>query len=80
MSETETFANAYATLNQSVEALRQLPIEDIDQLVGLVEKAAQAHAQCKQRLAQVETLLAAHLISQEESAGGPTLSELFDDF
>ena len=77
MTDTATFAEAYATLNESVEALRRLSTDNIDQLVGLVETAAQAHGQCKQRIKQVEQLLAVHLTP--ENPGDPTLEALFGE-
>lgn len=77
MTDTATFAQAYATLNESVEALRGLSTDNIDQLVGLVETAAQAHGQCKERLKQVEQLLAVHLTP--ETSGDATLEALFGE-
>lgn len=77
MTDTATFAQAYATLNESVEALRRLSTDNIDQLVGLVETAAQAHGQCKQRLKQVEQLLAVHLTP--DAPGDATLEALFGE-
>jgi len=77
MTDTTTFSQAYATLQHSVSELRQLATEDIDQLVGVVETAARAHGQCKQRLAQVEALLAEHLMADTSEAS--TLRELFGD-
>ena len=79
MSDTPTFAAAYATLQESVEALRHLSTDNIDQMVGLVETAAQAHGQCKQRLKQVEQLLAVHLAPESSNGSDATLDALFGE-
>lgn len=78
MTDTTTFASAYATLQESVDALRHLSTNNIDQLVGLVETAAQAHGQCKERLRQVEQLLSAHL-GPAEHDGHPTIADIFGE-
>lgn len=54
---TDTYSHAYKQLTDSADKLRNLPPEDIDSLVGLVETATQAHKACKDRLANVRLLV-----------------------
>ena len=64
---TSSYAQAYTELSACARRLRDLPPEDIDSLVGLVEKATAAHRACKQRLEQVKALVAAQLESTDQA-------------
>ena len=68
MTATSSYAQSYRELSQSAEKLRTLPPEDIDELVGLVETATQAHRSCKERLASVRSLVEEKLRQGDELA------------
>ena len=68
MTATASYAQSYRELSQSAEKLRTLPPEDIDELVGLVETATQAHRACKERLASVRALVEEKLRQGDEPA------------
>lgn len=58
----QQYNQAYQSLRNSVEKLRQTDISDIDELVPLVEQATAAYGVCKQRLEAVEKLVRATLV------------------
>ena len=66
MTATSSYAQSYRELSQSADKLRTLPPENIDELVGLVETATQAHRACKERLASVRSLVEEKLRQGEE--------------
>lgn len=62
---TSLYSEAYRELNACAQRLRELPPEDIDSLVELVERATAAHKACKKRLAQVKALVAEKIETPE---------------
>ncbi|AUH52535.1 ATPase [Chromobacterium sp. ATCC 53434] len=57
MTDTASFAESYAILEQTAEALQEMTEADIDQLVPLVERGLAAHRVCEERIKQVRAML-----------------------
>jgi len=68
MTDTATFAESYAILQQTAEELQEMTEADIDQLVPLVEKGLAAHRVCEDRIKQVRAMLEEKL-GMQPSAG-----------
>lgn len=66
----EGFAASYARLRDVVDRLRASGAEDVDELVGLVQQAAEAHRACKARVAAVRALIGEAPESESESESG----------
>lgn len=64
---TQSFKEAYATLERIRTQLTTETAVDVDQLVPMVSEAIAAHKVCAERIAQVRAMLAAEL--NESRAG-----------
>ena len=60
----ENFADAYAALRSSAEALKSLPTEKFDDLLPHVDKAVSAYGFCRKRIEAVKAIL------EEKETGG----------
>lgn len=55
--ETQRFSEHYQDLRQSVEALRQMDVADLDDMLAQVDRASRAYRGCQERIHAVKRLL-----------------------
>lgn len=55
--ETQRFAEHYQDLRESVEALRQMDVADLDDMLTQVDRASKAYKGCQERIQAVKRLL-----------------------
>lgn len=70
MSTSQNYQENYDTLRRIAERLSQPETLDIDELVPLVDEAAQAYQACKARIEAVEKALNAKLGKLEDEDDG----------
>lgn len=57
-SKTRVYTREYRVLQDTADKLRGGVLDDIDEVLATVERAAKAHRACRERLDAVERLLA----------------------
>lgn len=62
-----SFSSHYTTLKSSVEALRQMDVADLDDMLTQVDRASKAYKGCQERIQAVKRLLELRL--GDEDAG-----------
>jgi exodeoxyribonuclease VII small subunit len=65
-----SFSSHYFTLKSSVDALRQMDVADLDEMLTQVDRASKAYKGCQERISAVKRLLEQRL-GEDEAPAAP---------